>query len=421
MLLDGKPCDNKKALKYFNLSKDTLKKLGVDNYTTKKFNKLNDIFKSDNGMVIAQCLQNSAMQLNGKEVKFKNGEAYVMPLQHFTNGFKQKNPIFKPYRHSFKKYFNRYNGENLDGKRLLISRTGGLGDIIVLQSVMKAIKHKFPTCEIVFATSPGFVEIVNSFPKDLVSEVVSVPYPVDILKQTSKHLYMIHAVENCNETTNMCFFEIFQKVSGLNYDYNNYISELIPIKLLDDTAKNYILPNTVVLHMRSTTKLRQMVIPKWIKIMEYLTLKGLNIGIIDHPSESDNINKFIDSLPLKSNIQNLAKYSITLNHTVALLNNCLGGICIDSGIAHMLGALRKPTVAIGGPYKAYDNVYKGYPTIKGIDAPNGWNGCGKYPCHYNAQESSCPYVASGVAPGCIDNIELENLLKIFINILNDNQ
>lgn len=403
MKIDDRPLTQDDAFEIFNMSKDNLKKLGITNYTSKKFEKIHDIYKKDTGMIIAQALANFTLSINDVGTSIKKGSAYVMPLGEFIQS--KKNKTFKAYRHTFSKYFKRYTGQDLTNKKLLVWRTGGLGDIIVSQSVIKAIKDKYPSCEITYATSPAFLSVFASWPSGLVDKISTLPFPKELLEENDYHLTFIHAIENCIESQKYNYYDIFKKIVNMEYETDKYISNLLVNPILKNQVKKQILPNTILLHMSSTTALRAMDNMKWVNIINILLSKGFNVGIIDQPKKAREIDLFIKGIRVDdTKVQNLAKLSLTIPNAIAIFDCCVGGICIDSSFAHIAGALNKPAAVICGPYKSY-NVVGLYPSVVGVD-PEDWNECGKYSCHLNSQQHLCPFLCGGTrkTPGCIDSI-----------------
>jgi ADP-heptose:LPS heptosyltransferase len=226
----------------------------------------------------------------------------------------------------------------------------------------------------------------------------------------------IHAVENCEESVKMNFFEVFQKMSGIEYDINEYQSKLIPIKNITMSVRKFIKPNTVVIHMNSSTRLRHVPATLWVEIFKKLIDLGYNIGLLDNPNNSEKINSFIASSPFpKDRIYNLAPLSRDVNYAVAICDLCVAGICVDSAIGHMIAALNKPGVTLCGPYTPH-NITRSYNTVIGI-APIDWNECNKYPCNYNAQEHLCPYLAGGQGVGCLKAITATQTINAFLKQL----
>lgn len=420
--INDKTLSGRESHNFFSMKKENIKKLGIRNYTVGRFKKLKDIFEKDTGMVIGQCTKGFITNNNDpkRRIEFKKGESYVMPFNVYSQFYKS-DKLFKPYRKPFNDYFKRYRGQDLTNKTLFIWRTGGIGDIIVAQSVVKAIKEKYPTCRIIFATAPQNIEVFYSWPLGLVDEVTTVPFRKEILEKSNYHLTFIHSIENCDETHSYNYFDIFKKVSGLDYNVDDYLSELKPLKNIDDKVKPLIPNNVILLHMSSTTKLRFMDPSIWIQTAKKLIELGYYVGFIDSKNNADKIDSFIGQLNIDhSRVLNLARISFDINHAIAIFNNCVGGICIDSSLAHVAGALRKPAVCICGPYPGY-NVVGPYPTVIGVNADKDWNECGKYPCYYNSQEHLCPYLMAQKPPGCQSSIKSDTIVETLIDLINTNK
>lgn len=425
MLLDGKPITSQSAIKAFNLKKETLKKLGIKNYVSEsKFKDIKQIFESDTGMVIGQCLKDCAMNINSNTpLNLKAGEGYVMPLNHFVQGYKAKdktNVIFKPYRKSFTELFNRYKGQDLTNKKILISRTGGLGDLVVSQSVLKGIKEKYPSCKITYATTPAFIDLFRTFPNGLIDGVASIPYNQKLLRDHDYHMLFIHAIENCISTQKQNYYDIYKEISCLDYDVQKNMSELIPIDNIVKKLKmeNIVKKNTILLHMASTTPLRSTNNEVWVDVINLLLNKGYEVGIIDSKSKSDELDTFIHGIQVDmTRVHNFAKYSESISIGVSIASMCRGAIVIDSTFAHITGALKIPTVALCGPYPAY-NVIGAYETVVGAEKEPEWNVCGKAPCFLNSQHHLCPFLLANQRPGCLTSVSAEKMVNLLEGQLN---
>lgn len=420
MSKNNKPISAKNAVKYYGMSKKNLEKIGVTSSDTEKYNTIAEVLESDEGMAVAQVRQTVSMKNNSCSQTLKAGEVLVMPMGQFVQGKKKK--IYKPYRKSFKEMFRRYKGQNLDGKTLLVWRTGGLGDVIITQSTVRAIKERYPTCKVIYATQPAFHETFYAWPKGLVDEVIPVPFKKEYLEKCDYHLTFIHSIENCLETNSMNYFEIFQKMTGIDYDYKNYISTLSTLPNVIKSLQQVFPPNLIILHIKSSTKLRDMSMNRWTEIIRLLLLQGYRVGIIDRKGTEKEIDYYIKQIGMNDNPQvlNLAKFSLDLNFAIGMGSMAKGAICIDSGYAHIMGALRKPAVVICGPYQA-KNVCSAYTTIEGIDPTEGWNECNKYPCYFNNQENQCPYVLAGMTPGCIDSISAKRIVDKLNEVIKNNE
>ena len=413
-----KTISTKDAIKFFGISKNTIQKLGMANYRDQrtKFKTLDDVLTSDTGMVNGQC----AIDCSIKDHQLKKGVAYTMSFSIFIQGFKNKdektkikNPLFKPYRQSFNSMFRRYRGQDLSNKKLLVSRFGGLGDLIVVQSTLKAIKDKFPTCQITFATNPDFAGLFNCFPEGIVDRVIGIPFETQELNKHDYHLLFINAIENCIETQKYNYYDIFQKVVNLDYNVDDYISTLIPVPEIKKELAQHLIPkNMIALHMESTTPLRRYPNELWKVMIDLLHKKGYTVGIINQKDKSAEVNNLILEMGVDTTkTLNLSLLSPSIEHGITIMDEALACICIDSALVHVAGALRKPTVAICGPYPSF-NVVGCYPTVVGADKPGVEQQCAKEPCYYNSQVSECPYLASGRYPICTSSISPDRIVEL---------
>lgn len=414
---------NNELLATVGFNKSNLKKLGIETFTKEKFSTIKQISDIDPGMVLGQIRESVSIDDNSKKISFKKGDVFVVPLSMFDLKYKQrasdKNDkgikIFKPYRQQFKEYFNRYKGQDLNGKKILIWRTGGLGDIIVIQSVLKAIKDKFPESYIIFGTSPNIKDIFNCFPKNLADEIHDVPFKLDLLKKCHYHMNFMSAIENCIESQKYNYFDVFQKMSCLDYNSDLYLSELRSNKVL---MKQLRIPKkTVLIHMAASTRLRSIDPIKWANIINILIDRGYSVGIIDSFENRVEVDKFINVFVKPKNpfkVFNFANVSNSLMKAVAIADSCIGTISIDSSFTHITAALNKPGITICGPYPSYNVVGK-YKTVDGIDSKGVWNDCGKNACYLNSQEAQCPFLLAGKFPGCTGTINDEFIVNKFIS------
>ena len=409
---------SKESIKFFGMSKNTLEKLGMTNYRDQrsKFKTLDDVLNSDTGMVNGQCVVDCSM----KNYQLKKGTSYTMSFSIFSQGFRNKDsktntkhPLFKPYRQSFNSMFRRYRGQDLSNKKLLISRFGGLGDLIVIQSTLKIIKERFPTCKISFATNPDFFGLFNCFPEGLIDRILPIPFETQELNKHDYHLLFINAIENCIETQKYNYYDIFQKVINLEYNVDNYISTLNPVPEIQKELVAFNIPkNMIALHMESTTPLRRYPYELWKIVIDLLHSKGYTVGIINSKDKSGEVNNLILEMGVDTTkVLNLSLISPSIEHGITIFNECIGAVVIDSTFAHIAGALRKPAVAICGPYPSF-NVVGRYPTVIGADKPGVEKICEKEPCYYNSQVSECPYLASGRYPVCTSSINPERIVEL---------
>lgn len=417
ILVDGKSLTGKRSHDIFGLKIDVIKKLGFKNFSKKRFNRVEDIWRHDPGMVSVKVLKNLSFKYGSSDIKLLSGKDYIMSLNLFIEG--HKNKVMKPSKKTFDELFRRYKGQDLNNKRILIIRTGGLGDLITYQSVVKGIKLKYPTCTIDFATSNAFKPIFSMFPDGLIDRTYDVPIQTEILNKYDYHILFMSLIENCNDVIHNTYFELGKKMVNLDYDVTKCIPKLVTNKeIMDDIKQKIIIkPNTILIHMNSTTKLRSMTDEKLSLIISDLVKDGFNIAILDSPKNDEKINKFIIGYGLDTNcVYSIARYSQSVVHAAHLVKSCVGAICIDSAFGPISGALDVPVLTINGPHPS-KNVYGGYyPSLTSVDITDvdpKWNKCNKYPCFHNSQESLCPFLTGNFPVGCIDDIPYDTITEKF--------
>jgi ADP-heptose:LPS heptosyltransferase len=80
---------------------------------------------------------------------------------------------------------NQYKGEDLTGKKLMVFRSGGIGDIFMLSPVLRWLNFRYPTSQVKVAT--GCKEPLENLP--YISELLTMPFPAHHLTGCD---YMLH-------------------------------------------------------------------------------------------------------------------------------------------------------------------------------------------------------------------------------------
>lgn len=402
--------ENQKLMKKFNLSEKSI--------TRQKT--LKDIMDNPPGFVLAKVINNVTFDIDHSHMKVLKNEVLALPFYLYKR-LRQSNdgkniPILEPFAGKMHEYIKKYTGkENLDNKKLLVVRTGGIGDIIFTQSIIKMIKEKHPTCTINYATIKRHMPALGLFPRNLVEAAVPIPFNLQILKDHDYHLFFEGVIERCEEAEKVNCYDLFSKVAGFKFD-PKYNPDIHLDKFLYDSLKPFIPPKTIMLQYRASSILRSLPTPKIIDIIIKLQELGFYIGLIDSPENSVLVQKFIDTTPAVNPIKtlNLAQYSNSIMHGAALCALCDGAITIDSSFSHIASAMNKPVLTVYGPFKG-DLRMKYYPTGTWIEPDPNWNECNKFPCFFHEDNAhQCPYLAKGEAPGCINSISPDDIVNKFM-------
>jgi ADP-heptose:LPS heptosyltransferase len=288
-----------------------------------------------------------------------------------------------------------------------------------IQPIVKYLRNRYPTCKIVLATAPSRIPLLADWPKGLLDGVLTVPFSKEFLESSNYHLTFEGSIERCDESSKMNYFDIFKKVAHVKFDLKDFYPELIPNEFAIDTLKDVSIPeNMVMVHMKSSTSLKNLELSKWKIIIDKLVELGYNVGIIDSRDKYAIYEHFIQTSNFDRNkVMNLSCYSLTVNYGIALLDKCVGLIGIDSSFTHFAAALEKPLVGIYGAFPGHLTT-KHYKYAASVD-PIDWNECGMYPCLLGPNmEHICPYLSEKkVLPGCINSIDPERVVNKFHEIM----
>ena len=403
-----------------------LKKFGI---STKDINlsykSIDDLKKDTPYMVLAKVVENNYMSIDGSPVPMTKGDTLVMPLTFYALGKRQKGSrrkVLKPTHQTFKRAFNRYNGQDLTDKTLLIMRQGGIGDLMFTQPLIKYLKHKYPSCRIVFTCAPRFAHVFKCWPKGLLTGVIPVPFSYEHMKRADYHLSFEGGIERCEEAKVKNSYDIFSEIAGLDFDKTDplYKTSLVPhqestIKLEEHLPENY-----VVIQMRASSPIRMISSVKWKEITDKLIDLGYNIVLMDSKEMKQNYEDFLEKEQWnKEKIFNLCEYSEDVTYAVSAIAKSKGVIAVDSAFTHLAGALDKPTVGLYGPFSG-DLRVRYQKTVDYVETKE--SGCPQYKCYYHHNEIlRCNSITSGEQPLCLEEISSEDVINKFSKLVSDNE
>lgn len=401
---------------YENISKS----LGIDfKSASKMFTKTDELISSVPNMVAGELLIDSTLRSGNYSLKLKTGDVYIMSLNTYLATYKDRfrgKLCLKPYRKQFRKMFNRYRGQDLTNKKLLISRTGGIGDILFSQPIVNCIKDRYPSCKITYATAYQNAGILKAWKPGLIDKIEYIPFSKKEFIKNDYHLFFEGGIERNREAEIENCYDIFKKISGLDFNVEDYPLKLITNNSIVKEVKNLIPDNTIIIHIRASSAIRMMCSSNWTKIINKLESLGFNVAVID----STKMEKMYEDIKIEQNIPNLinlSKYSKSLEHGIALLSLAKGLICIDSSFSHIASGLNIPVVGIYGPFSG-DLRMRYYDNADWVDSVN-YTECGKYPCFLHQHNiKDCPFINVNSLPGCLATIDTDLVVDKLIKLIN---
>lgn len=242
--------------------------------------------------------------------------------------------------------YRKYNGQDLENKKLLMWRTGGFGDILFMTPLIRRIKKRFPSCEINFSCFPKFSAVLAGNP--YVSNLYALPIPLPLFKQ---HHYQLHFEGTIEKSKNEKLHAIDYFAKHANVNLTNRKLDIRLHKKNRAIARKFVREQLnikqgekiIAVQSRASAQLRTYPHPLLIKVMKKLAGEGYKcivIGLEGAFPEGCDIEGVYDAC---------GKFEWMLD-SVALMDECDMLIAPDSSLTHFAAALDLPTVAIYGPF-----------------------------------------------------------------------
>ena len=172
-----------KMRKFKKVSQSKMRELGLRSIDIKMVENFEELRSSPPNIIVAEARGNVTFVQNFfKEQTLKKGKKYVMGLgvyQQIHKPINGKKALLRPTKPEFSKVYRPYSGQSLNGKSILVSRTGGIGDLLFIQPNLVYLKKKYPDCYIRFACGPQYQAMVENW--DCIDELLDLPYHLSSL------------------------------------------------------------------------------------------------------------------------------------------------------------------------------------------------------------------------------------------------
>lgn len=399
---------------------DIIARLGINAQDiTTIFDTIDDLRKTVPGMVIGKAVKDFAFSIDNKtKQRFKNGSSKVMSVFMYKSleYDNYNNKCIEPSEYKFKDHYRPYTGQDLTNKKLLVWRSGGIGDLLFIQPNLIHLKKKYPTSEIIFSCSSGYFPLVDNW--KCIDGITTLPIDFNLFSKFDYHLTFEGVIERCKQAETTNAYEIFSKWMGLDLPP----TELVP-KLYTKSKNNEIIKNTlnklniefgkyIVIQLRTSSPIRTPSVELWKKVFTYLLEHNQTLVITDKPEMKNQIDKFINLvIPTKyrDNVINFSPYSSSIDLSISLANFSKCVIAPDSSLIHIAAALNKPSLGIYAPFPGEIRM-KHYPNSDWIEPQkDNFEICeygGRKCCLHG--HKPCPFNQKGTSP-CFDNIDIDIL------------
>lgn len=356
------------------------------------------------------------LQIDGEMRKFKDGWEYTCPdalMDSIINAY----PAVSQVTSVFQFINTKQPPKNTDytNKKLLISRTGGIGDFFFILRVVKQIKEKYSGVEVVVSCAYRYSRILQSLFTGLIDRVISLPFTKADYDRCDYLITFENFIEGNPSASYLNAFDLASERFGIETEGDHSL----PIKILDkfnreteqvkeswgETRKK------IGIQLNATAILRSYP-PFFIaQLCKYFDEAGYDVLLLD---TQKNINDFV-TLDFVEKKNLLFPYTLDVTGSfelsVALAKECELIICPDSSFTYVADSLGIPVIAIYSPFSSALRADK--LNVYAIEV--GGDGC--YNCCTHS-ELPCKRARDGKYSPCLKAISPEFIFTTTEKILN---
>jgi heptosyltransferase-3 len=420
----------KKGVKVMHLKGDLLHRAYVDTAETiTKIQRYSEIFAQEN----VGRRSSSALRIIGHST-FAFFKSYILK-RGFLDGFEGLMVAMAVSNHVFYKYAKLYeaNHKQAIGKRLVISRTDNLGDVILTLPLAGYLKSIIPDLKITFIgkkyTQPIIAKcvFVDHFldreeviqdPHMLAmvrADTIIFVFPDKELAKVAKSLQIKRRVSTAHRWYNWLYCNHlvdFSRLRSALHESQLNFKLLKPFKLNRDMSTNEMIPFyglhdsefdfssllsnnkfNLIIHPKSKGHGREWGLENYFQLIKQLPTDEFSVFITGLKEEEDLIKRELPQLLAIPGVTNLmGKFSLQeLNSFISQVD---GLVASGTGVLHLASALGKYTIGL-------------FPPIKPIH-PGRWGPIGKN-ATYLVHDIECNRCSGGTPCPCMKAIAVEQV------------
>lgn len=250
--------------------------------------------------------------------------------------------------------------QDADNKNILIIRTLGAGDMLILSSVVQVIKNKYPNAKISFACVPVQKEIPQII--EHVDEIYDIPLKSEIFHKFDFHFEVSGLIEGKDENKNRNIYDVYLEklgvpvIDGVADIDNNFKRPFIRKDIYENVSKS---EKTIGIHPFANDPIRQLD-PNVVNIISsQLINMGYEVILFCSAQEKQHYKPFFNP---KITFSKGESYTASVTE-VAKCDTLIG---CDSLMTHLAQAVGTKTIAIYGPFSSYSRAHY-YKNIKIVD------------------------------------------------------
>lgn len=356
-------------------------------------------------MVITQPRKTRVLEFtDGYTLKIKKDRRYMIDLLSFIDGYHSK--IFKA-TNRFTKNLKPWNGEDLNGKRLLMWQYGGgMGDSMFVQPILRYIKKLYPNCKLAFAHPARHHHFSKSW--DFLDDLYPTPCTEIPFISADYHIHFDGIIGKCKEAETTNIYRLLARWVNLDIPED----ELYPIQNPDKNNLQYVQSilnkwelkeKFMILQLRANTIMRTPRPEFQLKVLNEILAHDIPVVFVDAPDQKIKIADLIWKSDKPQMCFDFSPYSKHMGYAAAVtyLSNMV--VSVDTGLIHIASALGIPTYGIYGPFPGYIRLE----TYKKCEWADAKADCA--PCCLH-KYSECPQAVEGHSP-CYDNLNVIDMVE----------
>lgn len=255
-----------------------------------------------------------------------------------------------------------------NGKKILVMRAGGFGDLILLTPVLREIKRLWPGCQLLVSTMGEYAPVLQGL--EYVDKVVNYPIPRSLLDECAGAVFLENAVEGNPRAEEIHMTDVFAEIVGIA-DFENKKPDyrLTPREKAWARVCYQRTPRTPRLGVQyGASSYARTFLPELTQqVLDPLHKKGWEIFMFGKKGE-------IQMKGQAERIVNLTAVGLNFRQSCAVLETCDVVLAPDSALVHVSAALDIPCVALYGPFPSRLRI-KYSPSVYGIDGKGKCSPC----------------------------------------------
>ncbi len=262
-----------------------------------------------------------------------------------------------------------YKGSPLQGRSLLLIRSGAIGDLLLLSAAVAAYKKRFPDAKVALCCREKHFQIFEN--TDLFDQFIPYPFQIHISFGERMIIPLEGIIESTHTANDAHATDAFAQCLGIA------VEDYKPVYMVTDGERLFAASlmtgkrPKVGMQILASTKNRCYPGVQWAQVILGLVDSGWEVFILGEPNQ---IAPFRNKMKSEY-IHNVTQNNLSLRESVAMLSLCDAFVGVDSAFIHFCHALDVPAVGLYGPFSWKTRTAKA-PLTHALTGAGDCAGCG---------------------------------------------